>query len=163
MSNQEVLEHDSPIDIPIDKKEIEVTLTIFPFELTSQDIQKTIVQKLINTYEKKSHENMFIEEIIKIFPLENGKVGSQGEVNYNVKFEASVLMPNINDTMIGHIQKIIGSGIFVQKGPLRCFVKKQCFEPKDWLNLKLNQEIQVTLHSFRFQNFNSTINCVGEI
>jgi len=143
-------------------REIEVILTLFPSELTSEDIYKTIVRKLVNSYEKMCYDNMFIEEITNIFPIVNGKVGSNGEVNYKVKFEATVLRPMQNDIMTGHIQKIITTGVFIQYRALRCFVKKQCFDPKEWNNLKQNDNLTVRLHSFRFQNFHGTLSCVGE-
>ena len=143
-------------------KEIEVILTLFPSELTSENIHKTIVRKLVNTYEKKCYDNMYIEEIINIFPVVNGKVGSNGEVNYKVKFEALTDCPAQNDIMYGHIQKIITTGVFIQHGSLRCFVKKQCFDSKEWNNLKQGDEMTVRLQSFRFQNFHGTLSCVGE-
>ena len=143
-------------------KEIEVTLTLFPSELTHDNIHKTIVSKLVNTYEKKCYDDMYIEEITNIFPIVNGKVGSHGEVNYKIKFEATILCPTQNDIMTGHIQKIIATGLFIQHGPLRCFIKKQCFDSNEWNNLKQNDILTVRLHSFRFQNFHGTLSCVGE-
>ena len=143
-------------------KEIKVTLTLFPPELTIKDIEKVIVNKLVNTYENVCYDDMFIKEITNISPIQNGKVGQHGEVNYVVKFEARVLSPQQNDVISGTIQKIIASGIFVRYDSLRCFVKKQCFDTPTWNSLKINNTVKVQLKTFRFQNFNRTLSCVGE-
>ena len=94
-------------------------------------------------------------------PISNGKIGSSGEVNYVVEFDAKVLCPREGDIMMGTIQKIITTGLFVQHDVLRCFVKRQCFESQEWNELKQNNPMKVKLDTFRFQNFHNSISCVG--
>jgi DNA-directed RNA polymerase subunit E'/Rpb7 len=143
-------------------RRVNVSLILFPSELTLNNMEDVIVEKLVKTYENVCYDNMFIKEILNIIPIDNGKIGSHGEVNYTVQFDAKVLCPQPNDIILGTIQKIITTGLFVQYDVLRCFVKRQCFDSETWNNLKQNHPMKVQLSTFRFQNFHRSISCVGE-
>lgn len=147
------------------QKKLKVTLMVLPSELSSHDnnIEKTIVQKLVGSMQNICYDNCFIKEITGISPINNGKVAASGEVYYDVEFDAIVLKPEVDDIMTGYVQKCISSGVFVQYDVLRCFVKRQCFTQKEWSSLQLNNILTVQLKTFRFQNYSKTLSCVGEL
>lgn len=147
------------------KRNLKVTLMVLPSELSSNNnnIEKTIVQKLVNSMQNICYDNCFIKEIVGISPINNGKVAPSGEVYYDVEFEAIVLTPKVDDIMAGFVQKYISSGVFVQYDVLRCFIKRQCFTQKEWNSLQLNNNLTVRLKTFRFQNYSKTLSCVGEL
>lgn len=141
---------------------IKVILTVLPAELSNESMEKVIVEKLVNTLQGVCYDNVFIKEIISIDPVRNGKIGTNGEVNFVIEFCAKVLAPKENDLMTGKIQKMITAGLFVEYDVLRCFVKRQCFDQKEWNNLSINDSLTIVLKTFRFQNYSKSLSCVGE-
>ena len=160
-TNNEIVYNGIPNDFETERK-IKVILTVLPSELSHQSIEKVIVEKLVTTLQGVCYDDVFVKEIIGIDPVKNGKIGTNGEVNFIVEFTAKVLSPKENDLMTGKIQKIITAGLFVEYDVLRCFVKRQCFDQKEWNDLSLNDTITVALKTFRFQNYSKTLSCVGE-
>lgn len=142
---------------------IKIILTLLPSELSNDSMEKVIVEKLVNTLEGVCYDNVFIKEITNINPIKNGKIGTNGEVNFLIEFSAKVLSPKENDLMTGKIQKIITAGLFVEYDVLRCFVKRQCFDPQEWNKLSLNKPLTVALKTFRFQNYSKSLSCVGDV
>ena len=160
-STNEVVYNGAPNDFETETK-IKVILTVLPSELSQQSIEKVIVEKLVTTLQGVCYDNVFIKEIINIDPVKNGKIGTNGEVNFVVEFTARVLSPKENNLMTGKIQKMITAGLFVEYDVLRCFVKRQCFDQKEWNSLCLNDTLTVVLKTFRFQNYSKSLSCVGE-
>jgi hypothetical protein len=62
--------------------------------------------------------------------------------------------------MIGRVQKIISSGIFVKNDPFRCFIARQIIPEEMWDNIKLSNEMSIRLKEFRYND--NEIMCVGE-
>jgi DNA-directed RNA polymerase subunit E'/Rpb7 len=161
LPNNEVLYNGIPNDFEKETK-IKVILTLLPSELSNESMEKVIVEKLVNTLEGVCYDNVFIKEITNIDPIRNGKIGTNGEVNFLVEFCARVLSPKENDLMTGKIQKIITAGVFIEYDVLRCFVKRQCFDPQEWNSLSINKTLTIVLKTFRFQNYSKSLSCVGE-
>ena len=159
--NSDVVYNGVPNDFEKETK-IKVILTILPSELSNGSMEKVIVEKLVGTLQGVCYDNVFIKEITNICPVKNGKIGTNGEVNFIVEFSANVLSPRENDLMTGKIQKIITAGVFIEYDILRCFVKRQCFDQKEWNNLCVNDTLTIVLKTFRFQNYSKSLSCVGE-
>lgn len=142
-------------------KTMKSLITLKPAELKStREMQPILIEKLIKNVVNSCIEKCYVCDVTEVDPIENGKIGGHGEVDYIVNYKAKVFEPLEGQTLTGNIQKIIGNGAFVVQSPFRCFIAKQFFDEVQWEKLAINEPLEVILREFRFNKHE--IMCIAE-
>ncbi|KAF2459743.1 DNA-directed RNA polymerase II 19 kDa polypeptide [Lineolata rhizophorae] len=104
--------------------ELERTITLHP-SFFGPRIDTYIGEKLLQDVEGINTGNYYVVCVLDSFDLSEGRViPGTGSAEYTVHFRAVVWRPFKGEILDGIVAQVVESGIFVDVGPLSCFVAK---------------------------------------
>ncbi|KAI9710676.1 MAG: DNA-directed RNA polymerase II subunit [Bogoriella megaspora] len=106
-------------------KQLKRTITVHPSFL-SAGMQERIFEKLLADVEGTNTGSYFIICVMDQYDISEGRViPGSGMIEYMVNFRAVVWKPFKGETLDGIVQQVVANGVFVEVGPLTCFVSRQ--------------------------------------
>ena len=144
------------------KKIITTNIVINSNEIDN-NIENTIFQKLVDKVNGKCiTEGYIVNNSIKLIHIGEGKVNLadlKGNINFKIKYEASICNPFENQKLICNVLDINKTAVQAyiedrENSPLNIFLTKQHnLDNDDFVNLKLNDKILIEV-LYKNYNFN---------